>query len=147
MPLQNSAVISPDWQTHHRPVAIGGMNALVEVIREDVKGVRDKASGLTNYGAGLQIYEGPGAVVDRSAVSTVVIGERETALGAYLIVIPAEVATVVVGDVVRVIRCPENPNLTGKRFNVVQLGSSSLTFQRDLGCDLQQPTNRPKGAT
>ena len=142
MPLQNSTVIPPEWQTHHRPVAVGGMNALVEVVREDVKGTRSKASGLTGYGAGLQVYQGPGSITDRGASSTAAIGERETTMGAYTISLPAEVVGAMVGDVVHVIHCPDNPNLTGARFRVLEVGSSSLTFQRDLGCDLQQPTNR-----
>lgn len=140
MPLPNHHLIHPRFEAHHRPVAERAMTITGRLLRPDETGTRDPVSGRTTFANPALVYEGP-AKVKANAGSPSVQAERIVTVGGYLLVLPADCPLPHVRDVFEV-DDGGDPTLQGAVLRVVDVPRNTLSFQRNIGCDIEQPTNR-----
>jgi hypothetical protein len=142
VPLPNSPLIHPRFESHHRPVVEGSMTVRVRLSRPAEGGVRDKASGVTTFAADRALWEGHASLRANLGGGPSVQADRVVALGGYLLRVPADVPVLQVRDVVDVLGDVSDPSLVGVRLRVVDVPRSGLSWQRIAGCDIEQPINR-----
>lgn len=145
MPLPNTKVIGPDWQTHHEPVALGQLTATISIYVPDQVGARPVGADRTGYGAPTLIYTGPGRVQAHDIGGRVEVRNAADALttkGAYQITLPKIETELKVNYLIVVDADADNPQLVGLTFILVDFGRSSLSWQLDLGVDLVEPSSR-----
>lgn len=145
MPLSNTKVIGPDWQSHHEAVAAGQLTATLSIYAPDQYGTRVPGSDRTSFAEPTLIYTGPGRVQAHDIGGRVEVRNAADALttkGAYQVTIPKIDADLKVNYVITVDADPDNPQLVGISFLLVDFGRSSLSWQLDVGADLIEPTSR-----
>lgn len=139
--LPNTRVIPPGWEAHHRPVAEGAMTTTGRLLRPDETGTRDPVSGRTTFAEPAVVWVGR-AQVGANSGSPTVQADRVVTVGSYLLELPADTPLPRVRDVWEVVTCAGDPSLPGARLRVVDVPRSGLSWQRNVGCDLEVPTNR-----
>jgi hypothetical protein len=145
MPLPNTVVIGPTWQSHHESVALGQMTATITIYAPDQYGTRAPGADRTSFAEPTAVYTGPGRVQAHDIGGRVEVRNAADALttkGAYQITIPKIEAELKVNYVIEVDADPDNPQLVGLSFLLVDFGRSSLSWQLDMGADLIEPTSR-----
>ncbi len=141
MPLPHMRVVHPRFESHHRPVSESAMTVTGRLLRPSEAGVRDPAAGKTTFPPDTLIFEGP-ARVRAYGSTTGVQAERIVTVGSYLLVLPADCPVPHVRDVWVVDDCAGDLSLVGVRLRVVDVPRSGLSWQRNVGCDIEEPTNR-----
>jgi hypothetical protein len=142
VPLPNTRIIHPRWRRHYEPAVLGGMTARVRLSKPARLGVRDPVSGRTPTLPPARYYEGPGRVQARGGANPAAsTAEREVTVGSYLVAVPIDLggAAPELGDLVDVLDA-DDPLLIRSRLYVVEVPAASIVLQRNLGCDLHQPT-------
>lgn len=143
MPLPNHRIVHPRFQQAWQPTIQATMRATVRLSRlGNPQGVRDPATGRTTFPTPTPVYEGCGRVQVRSGGSLTPVADRQVTVGAYLVALPAAVRDVRVDDVVEVLACPDDEALQGLTLVVRDVGHADVVLQRNVGCDLHQPTIR-----
>lgn len=128
-------VIPPTWAAHHRPVASGTMTATMKIYGPDVQ-TYDSASRMNTQIPGEEKWSGMGRVQQHNFESNFIVGKQEVRSRAYLVAVDAEMNTVQVNDVVRVI---SDHDTALYELVVMSVEKGSERFQRDLIClDVQQ---------
>lgn len=147
MPFPNTNVIPPQWQEHHAPTTENAMNATITFTRPTTSTpIFDEAAGKTTHPAATPMYDGP-CRIHRSPRggdgSVITVADRDLAIAAYTVVIPATATPVRVRDTGTVTTCPDTPALVGAQVVVTSLGLTSTAWQQDLTCEIQPlPTTR-----
>ena len=145
--LNRTTIIPPDWETHHRPVAVSTMTGLCRVIRPGQPGS----------------YPGFEAAPETVLVETVCRVQQQQNRAArgdsqgqlvdsrdYLVTIPANAwpTGTVVDDTGPILVVDGylpghagDPDLVGRHLHVEQVLHGTLRFERDLYCtvDLTEP--------
>lgn len=145
MPLPNTHVIGPLWQSHHEHVAAGQMTAMISIYAPDQQGVRGVGADRTDYAEPTLVYSGPGRVQAHDIGGRVEVRQSADALttkGAYQISIMKITAEIKVNYLVVVDSDDDNPQLVGLNFMITDFGRSSLSWQLDFGADLLEPSSR-----
>ncbi|MBM0237735.1 hypothetical protein JNW88_12210 [Micromonospora sp. ATA32] len=141
MPLPNTRVIHPRFEQHHRPVTESAMTTTGRLLRPDETGTRDPVSGRTTFAEPALVWEGSARLRANTGTPTVQ-ADRIVTVGGYLLVLPADTPVPHVRDVWEVGDCDGDPSLAGARLRVVDVPRSGLSWQRNIGCDIEEPTNR-----
>lgn len=139
--LPNTRVVHPRWQSHHHPVTESAMGAECTITRPATgTPTFNEATATTVYPTSADIYEGECRITRAQAQATVTVtADRPLMAAEYLVAIPASANLVHIGDVVTVIACDGDPDLVGLVLVVTNARRGSLTWQRDLICELQPP--------
>ncbi len=143
--LSNTRVIHPAFQAHHRPVTDGAMSATCVITRPASSGTPafSEAAATSQHPAPATVYDGKCRITVRSVAPTgEVVADRTVYPAEYIVSIPADAPAAQVNDLVRITACAGDPALVGLRLTVGQVRHGSIAWQRDLICDLSQPTTR-----
>jgi hypothetical protein len=145
--LPNTHVIPPGWEQHHRPVSADAMPGACVIVRPTSTGTWDAAAGRTVYPPPTRIYPTTGAAPCRitrqgSQVTQPEVGDRTVPVAGYRVAIGADAPAVLVNDIVQVVTCAGDPALAGQDLVVRDAARGSLTWQRDMDCDLYPATAR-----
>ncbi|MFG1846771.1 DUF6093 family protein [Micromonospora carbonacea] len=141
MPLPNHRLIHPRFESHHRPVSEAAMTVFGRLLRPSETGTRDPGTGTTTFPNPVLIYSGRARIRANSGAQGVQ-ADRIVAVGGYLLILPADTPVPHVRDVWVVDGCDGDPSLLGVRLRVVDVPRSGLSWQRNVGCDVEEPINR-----
>ncbi|MFI1194081.1 DUF6093 family protein [Micromonospora sp. NPDC020750] len=141
MPLPNYRLIHPRFEQHHRPVSEAAMTVSGRLLRPSETGVRNPETGKTTFPAPALIYVGRARVRANSGAQSVQ-ADRIVAVGGYLLILPADSPVPHVRDVWETDECDGDPSLVGARLRVVNVPRNGLSWQRNVGCDIEEPINR-----
>lgn len=144
--LNRTTIIHPDWERHHRPVAVSTMTGLCRVIRPGQPGSYPDFETapdvvLVETVCRVQQQNTPGRVNAEGQL----VDSRE-----YLVTIPADAwpTGTVVDDTGPILVVDGylpghagDPDLVGRHLRVEQVLHGTLRFERDLYCtvDLTEP--------
>jgi hypothetical protein len=148
MPLPNTRMFHPLFEAHHRPVADGQLTAECVVTRpSSTPNAWDDAAGRNIYPPSEPIYAGSCRVQRRAmgqaTVAPSVVADRSVPVAGFVVVLTATSTPLVqVNDVVTITVCTGDPALVGCDLKVRDSHRGSITWQRDLICDLQTATTR-----
>jgi hypothetical protein len=141
MPRPNSPVIPDGWEAHHRPVAEATMTATCTVARV-LAGTFNGVEGKSAYPTPSNIYTGACRVQAASRFALLAqAGEKPTTTRHYLVSIPLSATQPQVNDLVTVTAATDAA-LVGLRLIVTDIKGGSLVWERDLVCEVHEPTNR-----
>lgn len=146
--LPNSSVIPPGWEQHHRPITESAMTATCVIVRPVSAGAFDSTAGRTVYPDPVRVYPaageaGPCRITRQGSQATLPeVGDRAVPVAGYVVAIPADAPAVQVNDIVQVVTCTGDNLLVGKQLVVRDAARGTLTWQRDLDCDLYPTTTR-----
>lgn len=139
MPLPTTRLIPAGWQTHHRPVAEGGMTCQVTVTRAGTgEGTYDEATGHTTPAADTAVASCAARIQARAASDRVSrIGDQDVTFRGYLVQVPIDAGDIHVSDQLEVttVGPDDDPQLLGTVLRVVDVMYGSLTWARDLVCE------------
>lgn len=142
MPLPTTRLFHPSFEAHHRPVADGQATGTCRVDRPSSGTVWDDTTGTETPAPPTVVYDGPCRYQYQSAAGQPTVADTPVPLADVRVVVPADGTEYRVNDVVTVLAAPTNPDLVGRRLNVQAVSGSSVSWQRDLYCQLRQPTSR-----
>ncbi|MFG2046140.1 DUF6093 family protein [Micromonospora sp. NPDC048935] len=144
MPLPNTHLIHPRFEQHHRPVADKQATAECRVERPAQQAVWDDAAGKNTYPPPELLYEGPCRYQYLSAAGQPVVADTTTPLADVRITLPVGAVVYQTNDLVTLTATATNPDLLEppRTLTVVAVSGSSISWQRDLVCQLRQPTTR-----
>lgn len=145
MPLPGTRIVHPQFQARWRPIIAATFRSLVRVTRPgNPQGTRDWEAGRTTVATPFVVYSGPARVQSRTTGATrgaaTQVADRPVTVGAYLIAVPTDSAPALLRDVVEILECNDDPALQGLVLYVVDVPHADVAWQRNLGCDLHQPT-------
>lgn len=121
MPLPNGRLFHPQFEAHHRAVADRQMTA--ECTITDVQFA--------------EVYSGPCRVRSGGAGTFLpVTSDQRIADAPCTVTIPATAEGVRPGHVVELTACASYPDLVGQQLVVRAILPGSITWQRDLACDM-----------
>lgn len=142
MPLPATRLIHPRFQTHHRPVAARQATAVCRIERPSSRPTLwDDTAGRHVYPPPRLLYEGPCRYQYQAAAGQPVVADQPVPLADVRITVEVS-ATFQVNDLVTLIEADGNPDLLGRTLTVTGVSGSSISWQRDLSCQLRQPTTR-----
>lgn len=138
--LRNTRVIHRHWESHHYPVAEGQMTAECVITREGHAASFDEVSGRSIRPTATTVYDNE-CRVQRSIdpPGNTASADRQVAIAEYVVTIPVGSGLVRIGDLVKVTACTGDPDLVGLTLTVTNVRRGSLTWQRDLVCQMQPP--------
>lgn len=141
MPLQGHRPIHPLFYTQNAAAARAGMTATVRLSHPGALTTRNDTSGVTAPASPTVYYEGPARVQARGPGTPADAAGRQVTVGDYLLAVPVEAGDTRLDDLGQVLASPDDPLLVGKVLIVRQVPLASVVLQRNLGADLQTPTN------
>lgn len=147
-PLPNTRLFHTRFEGHHRAVADRQLTAECVITRPAPAGTPafDETTGTSTHLPAATIYSGPcrvkGPARDPATATAVIVGDREQHIGAYTVVIPATAALIQAGDLIEVTANAGDTALVGLRLQVTGAQRGSITWQRDIACQLSMPTTR-----
>lgn len=143
MPLSNTSMFHPQFEARHRPTANGQLTAECVITRpSSTPNAWDDAAGQNVYPTPSSVYSGACRVQRQAEATAVTVADRTVPVAGFVVVIPTTAALVQVNDVVEVTVCVGDPALVGRTLKVRYALRGSITWQRDLICDLQPATTR-----
>ncbi|MEV1013774.1 DUF6093 family protein [Micromonospora sp. NPDC049801] len=142
VPLLNTYLIHPRFEAHHRPVADKQATAECRVERPAQQAVWDDAAGQNVYPPPALLYEGPCRYQYLSPAGQPVVADTTTPLADVRITLPVGAVVYQTNDLVTLTATATNPDLVGRGLTVTAVSGSSISWQRDLTCQLRQPTTR-----
>lgn len=147
MPLPHTHLIPPRFEAHHRPVADRQATAACRVERPAQHALWDDSAGANVYPPPELLYEGPCRYqylsdAGQPGAAHPVVAERSTPLADVRITLPVGAVVYQANDLVTVTATATNPDLVGRTLTVTAVSGSSISWQRDLVCQLRQPTTR-----
>jgi len=143
MPFKGTRVIHPAFETHHRPVAEGGMTATATVLRYDHSdGVWDAETMRTSHPDPEPVWFGPVRLQRQSAAERPVwIGDRQVIIRTYLVAFPHGVPEFRINDEVR-FGGTDDAELPDQRLWMHDVWFGSELWQRDTVCQNAPRTQR-----
>ena len=142
MQLMSRGALDPRWTRHHTPVAADFMLATIKVIRKNptTDGTRisyDQATQTYNSGSTIvTIIEGVKARIQPyGIIGDNVVGQDTTGRRLMRIQIENVQTAIHMDDMVVVLDCPDNPELTAYTLEVRGAISSSNAWLTDLVCE------------
>ena len=142
MPLPSTRLIHPRFEAHHRPVADGQATATCRVERPAQQPVWDDVAGKNVYPPPTLLYDGPCRYQYLSAAGQPVVADTTTPLADVRVTLPVGSVVYQANDLVTLTATATNPDLVGRTLAVTAVSGSSISWQRDLVCQLRQPTTR-----
>lgn len=143
MPLPNTRLIHPHFEQHHRPVAAGQMTGECVIERpSSAPPVWDDVLGRDVPAPPDVLYEGPCRYQYLSPAGQPIVADQTTPLADIRVTVPVSAIVYQANDLVRLTATTTNPDLQGRRLVVVAVSGSTISWQRDLTCQLRQPTTR-----
>lgn len=142
--LPATTVIHPDFQQHHRPVAAGQMTGTCRIERLPAgPAVWDDAAGTHVPPSPTLLYDGPCRYQHLSPAGQPIVADTETPLADVRITVPVpDTVEYTVNDLVTLTGAADNPDLAGRTLRVTAVSAATISVQRDLTCQLRQPTTR-----
>lgn len=131
-----SQMIPADWSEQMSHVAESAFTSKCRVTLPSTETTWDNANNRSVPVAGATVYEGPCRVqVLANAPAVNKTADQPVTTQAYLVALPASVATVEVGCLVEVTKSTADATLTdGRRLRVEAVQRGSEIWQRDLIC-------------
>jgi hypothetical protein len=141
VPFDTMQVIPAGWSEHHQPVTESAMTATINLETPGTPGGWDPTSGPTD-GTVVVVWSGPARVqVLNDIAGQIEAADQSVTSARYLVVIP-KAAPLPVLDVTTVhvtaVTGNGDVNLVGKRLTVRSADTGSITWERDLTCDLDE---------
>lgn len=150
MPLPNTRLIHNRFEEHHRPVADGQATAECRIERpSSTPTAWNDTTGRNTYPDPVLVYAGPcrvqhlgsgGRRVGSSGPP--IVGDRGIPVADYRVTVPTGGLLVQVNDLVTVTASADNADAVGVVLTVTAVSTGSITWQRDLSCQVRQPTTR-----
>lgn len=142
MPFKHTRVIHPAFETHHRPVAEGGMTGTVTVTRGGGEGTWNPETMAYDYPERTTVYTGIVRVQRQAAAEKPVrVGERQVIVRTYLVAFPADVPELRINDEVTVAGVSD-ADLPGLKLYMHDVWYGSLLWERDTVCQNTPYTTR-----
>lgn len=128
--------LDPRWTKNQTSVAAGFMTATVRVIRKDpnVKAIYDPAT-KTWQGGFAEVFVGKARVQPYGITGDQIVGQDPTGRRLMRVQIENKVTLINIDDMLEVIDCPDNPELTLFTMEVRSTISSSNSWLTDLVCE------------
>lgn len=104
--------------------------------------VWDDVLGRDVPAAPTVLYEGPCRYQYLSPAGQPIVADQTTPLADVRVTVPVAATVYQTNDVVRLTGTATNPDLPGRRLVVAAVSGSTISWQRDLTCQLRQPTTR-----
>lgn len=144
VPLPKTRLIHPRFEQHHRPVADGQATATCRIERAAQHALWDDQAGRNVYPPPELLYEGPCRYQYLSAAGQPVVADTTTPLADVRVTVPVGSVVYQANDVVTLTATATNPDLVvpPRTLSVTAVSGSSISWQRDLVCQLRQPTTR-----
>lgn len=143
MPLPTGSLIHPRFEQHHRPVANRQMTATCRIERPSSDTPAwDDTTGRTTYPQPTLVYEGPCRYQYTAPAGQPAPADLPTPVAEVRVVVPVTDIVFQVNDLVTLTASEHNPDIVGRRLVVTSVNGSSISWQRDLVCQLRQPTTR-----
>lgn len=142
MPLPGTRLIHPNFEQWGRQVAAGQMTAVCRIHRPSTDPVWDDALGRDVYPPPALLYHGPCRYQYQTPAGAPVVAEQPTPLGDIRITVDVGATPYRVNDLVTMAISVNNLDVTGRTLLVTAVSGSSISWQRDLTCQLRQPTTR-----
>jgi hypothetical protein len=141
--LRNTRVVPQGWEQHHRPVSEDAMPAVCLIQRQSSTTTAwDDAAGKDVFVPASTVYDGPCRVHAAAAAAAATVVDRQLALAAYVVTIPAESDRVQAGDLIKITECEGDPALVDIPLIVTGATRSALTWERVIQVQMQQPVTR-----
>ncbi|MEV5211334.1 DUF6093 family protein [Micromonospora sp. NPDC053740] len=142
MPLPNTRLIHPRFEQHHRPVADRQATATCRVERPATQAVWDDEAGKNVYPPPVLLYVGPCRYQYLSPAGQPVVADTTTPLADVRVTLSVGTVVYQANDLVTITATTTNPDLVERTLSVTAVSGSSISWQRDLTCQLRQPTTR-----
>lgn len=142
MPLPTTSLIHSQFEAHHRPTADGQLTAECAITRpaSGSTTVWNDATCTSTQPTAATVYSGACRVQHLTAQPAVAtVADRPVTAVRYRVSLPASAPAVQVGDVVEVTACAGDSALVGLTLLVTNAARGSITWQRDVECQLQPP--------
>lgn len=142
MPLRATRIIHHRFEEHHRPGVATQFTATCRITNPPAGGVFNETTGSTVYPDPELVYDGPCKLVRSSdPVGSRTVGDRKVQIAEYVLSLPKDAADVAipVNAVVTMTGAPQNADLVGQVLTVTNPRFGSITWQRDIVCELQPP--------
>ena len=141
--LPNTRVIHPLFEQHHRPVAAGQMTGTCRIERPSTDPpVWDDVAGRSVPAPPTLLYDGPCRYQYLSPAGQPIVADAETPLADVRITVPVPAAGYRDNDLVTMTGSEHNPDIAGRTLTVTAVSGSSISWQRNLTCQLRQPPTR-----
>jgi hypothetical protein len=139
MPLPGTHVIHPRWSAHHQPTAEGGRTAVATITRA---GTGDGTYNTSGPNIGQTTPPARVTIASRvkvrvqatTAADAAMVADQVVTRRPYLVAVPADVAAVLVDDLVTLDECDNDPQLVGRPLRVRDVHYGTEIWQRDLIC-------------
>lgn len=143
MPLPNTRLIHPRFEDHHRPVAAGQMTGTCRIERPSTDPPTwDDTAGRDVQAPPTLLYDGPCRYQYLSPAGQPIVADAETPLADVRITVPVPAVEYQDNDLVTMTASTKNPDIADRKLTVTAVSGSSISWQRDLTCQLRQPTTR-----
>lgn len=141
--LPNTRVIHPRFEQHHRPVAAGQMTASCRIERPSTDPpIWDDVAGLDVQPPPTLLYDGPCRYQYLSPAGQPIVADALTPLADIRVTVPVPAVEYEVNDMVTMTGSTNNSDITDRKLTITAVSGSSISWQRDLTCQLRQPTTR-----
>lgn len=132
MPLENTSVFHPGWNTHHRPTATSAMTSTCRITRRSGAATTG-TDGTVTPPAATPVYEGQCRVVPRATDQGVhrTSGDDVVTPRRYEVSLTYDAPTILLGDTVTVTAAAD-AGLVGVSVRVIDVSYSSEQWQRML---------------
>lgn len=140
--LPNTTVIHPLFEQHHRPVAEGQMTGICRIERPATEPVWDDQAGRDVYPSATLLYDGPCRYQYLSPAGQPIVADTITPLADVRVTVPVGAVEYQANDVVTMTGSDNNADIADRTLSVTAVSGSSISWQRDLLCQLRQPTTR-----
>lgn len=128
--------LDPRWTRHHTPVAVGFMLATIRVIRKlprDGALTYDKTTGQYSGGEFITVIDNVKARIQPfGIIGDMVVGQDTTSRRLMRVQIENVETGINLDDMIEVLECPDNPELTTFSMEVRGSISSSNAWLTDL---------------
>ena len=141
-PLRSTRIVHSQFEQHHRTTVTSQFSATCQIHNPPGGGAFDEATGSTVYPDPELVYDGPCKLVRSSdPAGTRVVGDRTVTIAEYVLSLPkdADSLAIPVNAVVTMTGSPQNADLVGQVLTVTNPRFGSITWQRDIVCELQPP--------
>lgn len=141
--LPNGRMFHQRFEQHHRPVADRQMTAECVIKRPNSSpNAWDDTTGRSTYPAPATVYSGLCRIQHLSPAGAPSVGDRTVPVADYRVTIVTDSDPVQVNDLIAVTSNDGDPVLVGRTLLVTGVPRGSITWQRDLDCQLQPATTR-----
>lgn len=143
MPLPNTRMIHPRFEQWGRQVADRQATATCRIERPSTDPPTwDDEAGREIQPPPVLLYNGPCRYQYLSASGQPIVADAKTPLADVRVTVPVGAFEYKSNDLVTMTGSDQNPDIADRRLSVTAVSGSSISWQRDLICQLRQPTTR-----